>query len=66
MFAAAGVAQFADGLGFDLANALSRYVELPADFLECARMAVEEPETQLKNAAFALSERVKHIIQLFL
>ena len=46
---AGGVAHFAEGLGFDLADALAGDLELLADFLEGAGVAVAEAETQLET-----------------
>ena len=47
--AAAGVAELAQGLGFDLADALARDVELLADLFERAGTAVLDAEAQLQD-----------------
>ena len=44
LLAAAGVAQLAQGLGLDLADALTRDVELLADLLKRAGAAVDDAE----------------------
>ena len=51
--AARGVAQLAQRLGFDLADALARHVELLAHLLERAGAAVLQAEAQLQHAPLA-------------
>ncbi len=46
LFAAAGVPEFPQRLGFDLADAFAGHVELLAHFLQRARAAVVQPEAQ--------------------
>src|SRR5580698_10181850 len=58
---AGGVAHFPQGLGFDLANALAGDIELFADFLEGAGIAVTEAEAQFQYAALAGIETGKHV-----
>ncbi len=53
LLAAAGVAQLAQGLGFDLADALAGDVELLADLLQRAGAAVLEAEAQRRPSPHA-------------
>lgn len=53
---ARGMTHFAEGLGFNLPDALAGYLKLFTHFLECAAVAVGETEAQLKHFAFALGE----------
>ncbi len=52
---AGGVTHFAEGFGFDLADALAGDLELAADFFEGAAVAVLEAEALFEDFAFALS-----------
>src|SRR5216683_1159900 len=56
--------QFAQGFGFDLANAFAGYAELAADFFERSLAAVFEAEAQLQDASLAARERVEHVVHL--
>ena len=49
---AGGVAEFADGFGLDLADALAGYAEFAADFLQGAGAAVLQAEPEFEDAAF--------------
>ena len=53
LFAAAGVAQFAQGLGFDLADAFAGDVELLADFFQRVIRVHVDAEAHAQHALFA-------------
>ena len=53
--AAAGMAQFAQRLGFDLADAFARHGEVLADFFERVLAAVLQAEAHLDDLLFARS-----------
>ena len=57
---ASGVSHFAQGLRFDLANALPGDLELPADFLESARIAVAQTEAQSQDFLLPVGQARKH------
>ncbi len=46
--------QLPQRLGFDLADALARHVEVAADFLQCVVLAVNQTEAQFEHLALAL------------
>lgn len=48
------VTHFPEGLGLDLADPLAGHLELAADFLESAAVAVLEAEPLFENLALAL------------
>ena len=50
------MAELAQCLGFDLADALTGYAEVFADFFECAAASVFESEAELKDSRLALVE----------
>src|ERR1035437_6605199 len=50
------VAEFAQGFGLDLANALARDLVLPADFLQRARGAVDQAVAEFQDLALAARE----------
>ena len=54
---AAGLLQFADGLGFDLPDAFSRHFENVTDFFQRIAVAIPQTVTQLDDFAFAVAER---------
>src|SRR6478752_7158709 len=59
------VAHLAERFGLDLTDALAGDLELLADLLERAAVAVHEAEAQRKHAALALGERVEDVDDLF-
>ena len=59
--AALRVAQLAQGLGFDLADALAGDLEALADFFEGVLGAVFEAEAHLDDALFARRERAQNL-----
>ena len=59
--AAAGVAQLAQGLGFDLADALAGDLEALADLFEGVLGAVFEAEAHLDDALFARGQGAQHL-----
>ena len=64
-FAPAGrVAEFAQGLGLDLADALARDFVLVADLLQRAREAVVEAIAEFQDPALALRQAIKHFAEL--
>ena len=58
-----GVSHFAQGLGFDLADALAGHLELPTDLLQRARIAVIQAETQFQDSLLALGQASEHVAQ---
>src|SRR5580693_7057296 len=58
--AAAGMAQLAQRLGFDLANALPRHREVLADLFERMLAAVLQTEAHLDDLLFARAERLQN------
>ena len=52
-FGAGGVAEFAEGFGLDLTDALTGYVEFLANFLKSACSAVLNAESQTQNLFLA-------------
>src|SRR5450759_3732222 len=63
---AARVAQLAQRLGLDLADALAGDVELLAHFLESAGPTVFEAEAKLQDATLSTGQRVQHRLDLLL
>ena len=66
LLAAAGVAQLAQRLGLDLADALARDIELLADLFKCAGTAVLDTEAELQDLFLARGEGGEHIDELLL
>ena len=64
--AAAGVAQLAERLGFNLANALARHLESLADLFQRAIVPVVEAIPQTQHLPLARGERVEHTFYLIL
>ena len=62
---AAGVAQLAQRLGFDLPDALACYREILTHFLQRVLAAVIKTETHLDDLLFARRERLEHLRRLF-
>ena len=56
---ARSVSESADGLLFDLANALSGKVKLSADFFECKPVVHADAEEQTNDLAFFIGERAQ-------
>src|ERR1019366_3945552 len=64
-FVSAGrVAEFAEGFGLDLADALAGDLVLVADFLQCARVAVDQTVTEFQNPALALRQAAEDLAEL--
>ena len=57
---------FAQSFGFDLANSFAGDLELLANFLKGAAVAVDEAEALFEDGAFALSEGVEDVLDLVL
>ena len=66
LLAAAGVTELAQRLGFDLADALARDVELLADLFERAGTAVLDAEAQLQDLPLTRGEGGEHVDELLL
>ena len=66
LLAAAGVTELAQRLGFDLADALTRDVELLADLFERAGTAVLDAEAQLQDFLLTRGEGGEHVDELLL
>src|SRR6266511_4789758 len=64
--APARVAELAQRLRLDLADALARHVELAADLFEGAGAPVLETEPQLEHATLARREPLEHRLDLLL
>src|SRR5205085_11457774 len=60
------MAHFAQGLRFDLANALASDLELTAHFLEGPAVSINQSESLLQHLAFAVRESFQHILDFFL
>src|SRR6266404_3312999 len=58
------VAQLAQRLGLDLADALARDAETLAHLFQRPLVAVDQPETQLQHAPLARRERVEDVFDL--
>ena len=56
----------AQSFRLDLPNAFARDAELPANFFECPAVTVDEAEALLEHLAFALGERLEHVLNLLL
>ena len=63
--AAAGMAQFAQRFGFDLADALARDREVLADFFQGVLAAVLQAETHFDDLLFARAEGLENFGGLF-
>ena len=63
--AAAGMAQFAEGLGFDLANALASDGEVLANFFERVLATILQPEPHLDYFFLARAESFQDFRGLF-
>ena len=63
--AAAGMTQFAEGLGFDLANALASDGEVLADLFECVLASILQPEPHLDYFFLARAESFQNFRGLF-
>ena len=64
--AAAGVAELAQGLGFDLADAFTGDVELLADLLQRAGAAILQAEAQAQDLFLTRGQGLEHVGQLLL
>src|SRR5205807_8392787 len=64
--AVGGVAQLAERLGLDLADALARDAELAPDLLQRAEAAVLQAVAQLDDAALAVGEALQRVADLAL
>ena len=62
--AAAGVAQFAERLGFNLADTLARHCEILPHFLERVLAAVFQAEAHLDDLLLARRERLEYLRRL--
>src|SRR6266478_7709482 len=54
--------QLTHRLGLDLADALAGHLENAPDLLESVRVAVAQTVSQLDNFAFAIRERLEHLL----
>jgi hypothetical protein len=57
---------FAQGLCFDLADALASNLELSTYFFQRSAVAVDEAESLLEDLPFSVGERFQDILDLFL
>ena len=60
------MAHFAEGFGFDLADTFAGHFELAADFLQSARVAVDQAEALFEDAALAIGETFEHVFDFVL
>ena len=63
--ATTGVAQAAQCLALDLADALSGEAEFLPDFLQGIAATILQAKTQAQDACFAWGEGAKHLLDLF-
>src|SRR5690242_18235577 len=61
---AGGVTHFAEGFGFDLADAFAGDAKLFTDFFEGARVAVTKAEAEFENFPFAFGEAGEYVGEL--
>ena len=67
LFAAAGVAELAQGLGFDLTNPFTGHTKVLTDFFEGTRTSIEKTKAQFEDTPFAGAQMLlKDFSQLFL
>src|SRR5262245_8937017 len=59
-----GMAELAQRLGLDLADALARHREVLADLLQRVLAAVGQAEAQAQHLLLARRERVQHLVRL--
>src|SRR5262245_66695664 len=64
--AAAGMAEFAERLGFNLSDALTGDLELAANFFQGAAPAIVEAEAQAQNFLLADGQRAERVLHLLL
>ena len=64
--AAARMAQLAQRLRLDLADALAGHFELFADFFERAAAAIVQPEAQAQHLSLALGQAAERVLDLLL
>src|SRR3989304_1544754 len=62
--AAAGLLEFADGFGFDLADPLAGDLEDVADLLEGVAVALAQAVAEFDDLAFAIAERLENLRDL--
>src|SRR5262245_48969986 len=60
------VLKLADGLGLDLADALARDLEDPADLFEGVCVPVADAVAELDDLTLAVSERAEHLLDALL
>src|SRR4029453_10673189 len=60
------VAHFAQSLCFDLTNALTSDLKLPAYFFKRSAIAVDQPETLLEHLPLAICQGLKHVFDFLL
>ena len=58
------MAELAQRLGFDLADALARHIEFLADLFERMRLSVDQTEAHAKHLLFARGKRREHFFKL--
>jgi len=58
------MAQLAQGLGLDLADALTRHLEVAADLFEGMILAIHQAEAQLQDLALTLGKRGQGMLDL--
>src|SRR5437667_10589221 len=64
MVAAAGVFEFAEGLGFDLPDTLTRYPKNLAHLLECMGCFIPQTKAHTQNAFFLWAQGIEHLMNL--
>src|SRR5215471_7042541 len=64
MVAAAGMLEFAEGLGFDLPDTLTRYPKNLADLLECMGCLIPQTKAHTQNTFFLWAQGIEHLVNL--
>ena len=59
------MAQAAQGLGLDLADAFACHTHFAAHFFERVGLSIEQTITQLQNADLAWGQGIQHFAQMF-
>ena len=64
MVATARVLEFAEGLGFDLPDTLTRYPKNLPHFLECMGRLIPQTKAHTQNTLFLWAQGIEHAVNL--